>query len=96
MLCEITASSISSDSFHLTKPSSEGAFRSMHNTLIKALKSSNPPTSKKRKKTQRLLKIKVYVNAHATSTKVGDESEATAIAAVLGKLGVFEEVLRKV
>ena len=49
ILCEITGSSICSDSFHLTKPSSEGAFRSMKMTLEKAFASMNPPRSRKRK-----------------------------------------------
>ena len=64
--CELVGSGCSSDAYHLTAPhpQGEGAYDAMNEALKEA----------------KLLPNKVdYINAHATSTAVGDVSEAIAI-----------------
>jgi 3-oxoacyl-[acyl-carrier-protein] synthase II len=67
---ELAGYGISSDAFHQTKPDSEGEAHAMNNALKDA-------------------KISIeeidYINAHATSTPLGDLAESTAIKKVFGK-----------
>jgi len=67
---ELAGYGISSDAFHQTKPDSEGEALAMNNALKDA-------------------KISIeeidYINAHATSTPLGDLAESTAIKKVFGK-----------
>lgn len=66
---EVLGYSFSCDGGHLTNPSGDGAKRAMESALKMA--SVHPSEVD-------------YVNAHATSTQIGDAVEAQAIAAVLG------------
>jgi len=69
---EIIAYGFSSDGDHLTLPSGDGARRCMLNALdVAGLRPSDID----------------YVNAHATSTPLGDRAEATAIHEVFGSQG---------
>ena len=66
---EVVGYAFSSDGGHLTQPSGEGAVRAMQRVLADA----------------RIAPAEVdYVNAHATSTPVGDAVEAQAIVRVFG------------
>lgn len=69
ILAEVIGYGVSSDGNHISKPETAGAKRAME----KALKSSGV----------RLSEID-YINAHATSTQLGDASEAKAIFEVFG------------
>lgn len=69
---EITAFSFSSDGSHLTVPSGEGAKRCIQNAINEAGIS--------------LADID-YINAHATSTPVGDRVEASVIHEIFGENG---------
>ena len=69
ILGEIIGYGFSSNGDHISNPNFDGQFRS----LSMALKQANIPASEID-----------YVNAHATSTPVGDTMEAQAIHAVLG------------
>ncbi|MEB2311080.1 MAG: beta-ketoacyl-ACP synthase II [Sorangiineae bacterium] len=71
ILAELTGASATSDAYHITKPAPEGkgAVRAMQRALADA----------------RLAPTDVdYINAHGTSTPVGDVEEARAIAQVFG------------
>ncbi|MBL8606390.1 MAG: beta-ketoacyl-ACP synthase II [Myxococcales bacterium] len=70
--CEVTGYGASSDANHLTQPApqGEGAQRSMRMALADAKLSPNDID---------------YINAHGTSTPVGDICESQAIAAVFGE-----------
>jgi 3-oxoacyl-[acyl-carrier-protein] synthase II len=71
ILAEITGWGASSDAFHITKPSPDGAgaVRSMRTALSNA----------------RLAPEKIdYINAHGTSTPLGDIEESKAVAKVFG------------
>ena len=69
--CEIVGGSVTSDSYHITAPDPEGAgaARAMHEALNQAGAS---------------IADVEHVNAHATSTPVGDIAEYTAIKRVFG------------
>ena len=67
IIAEVIGYGMSGDAYHVTSPSPDGsgAYRSMKNALVDASLSGNEVD---------------YINAHATSTKLGDEIEASAIA----------------
>ena len=68
--CEITGYGFSSDAHHVTSPSSEGPARAMKMTL----------------KDSRLAPDEIdYINAHGTSTPIGDLNEIIAIKMALGE-----------
>ncbi len=68
--CELAGYGTSSDAFHQTKPDSEGEALAIKKALNDA----------------RVLTEEVdYINAHATSTPVGDSTEAAAVRKVFGK-----------
>lgn len=69
--CEIVGGSVTSDAYHITAPDPEGAgaARAMHDALEQAGAS---------------IADVEHVNAHATSTPVGDIAEYTAIKRVFG------------
>ena len=69
---ELTGSGATADAHHLTAthPEGEGAFRAMKEAVEEARISPKEVS---------------YINAHATSTKVGDLSEAKAIGKLFGK-----------
>jgi 3-oxoacyl-[acyl-carrier-protein] synthase II len=68
---EITGYGMSSDAFHITSPSEDGS--GMMRVMQRALKSANlQPTDIQ------------YINAHGTSTQVGDKTETVAIKRVFG------------
>ncbi len=69
---EIIAYGFSSDGDHLTLPSGDGAFRCMKSALDAAGLAPGDID---------------YVNAHATSTTLGDRAEATAIHELFGSQG---------
>lgn len=72
----VVGSGLTSDGFHLTSPlpDGDGGFRAMRkacrNTVLSELKSDR--------------EINLYINCHATSTKVGDLSEIKAIVKLFG------------
>lgn len=70
ILGEIVGYSMTSDAYHMTAPSSEGAVRAMKSALEMA--EINPSEVD-------------YLNAHATSTGVGDIGETKAIKEVFGE-----------
>jgi 3-oxoacyl-[acyl-carrier-protein] synthase II len=69
--CELAGYGVSADAFHMTQPSEDGdgAFRCMRN----ALKDANLETS-----------VVDYINAHGTSTPLGDVAETRAVKRLLG------------
>ena len=69
--CELAGYGVSADAFHMTAPSEDGdgAFRCMRN----ALKDANLETS-----------AVDYINAHGTSTPLGDIAETRAVKRLLG------------
>jgi 3-oxoacyl-[acyl-carrier-protein] synthase II len=69
--CELAGYGVSADAFHMTAPSEDGdgAFRCMRN----ALKDANLETS-----------VVDYINAHGTSTPLGDVAETRAVKRLLG------------
>lgn len=70
-LCEVVGYGLSGDALHITMPSGDGAVRSMKMALKMAGLEGGSQVA--------------YVNAHATSTQLGDRVEACAIESVLGK-----------
>jgi len=69
ILAELTGYGLSADAYHLTSPHPDGARRCMENALRHA----------------GIAKEDVdYINAHATSTRLGDVSETNAIKEVFG------------
>ena len=70
--CELVGYGVSSDAFHITAPSEDGdgAFRCMRNALRDA--ALDPSTVD-------------YINAHGTSTPLGDIAETIAVKRVLGE-----------
>jgi 3-oxoacyl-[acyl-carrier-protein] synthase II len=75
--CELTGYGMSSDAFHITSPSEDGG--GMIRVMVRALKDAalEPRDIQ-------------YINAHGTSTQVGDKTETVAIK------GVFGDEARKV
>jgi 3-oxoacyl-[acyl-carrier-protein] synthase II len=70
--CEITGYGMSSDAFHITSPSEDGD--GMARVMIRALKDAGLKPSDID-----------YINAHGTSTPVGDKTETIAIKRVFGE-----------
>ncbi len=68
--CELKGYGVSSDAHHITTPSAEGPERSMNNAISDAQLSIDEID---------------YINAHGTSTPVGDINEMKAIKAVFGE-----------
>jgi len=69
ILAELTGYGLTADAYHMTSPSGVGAVKAMQHTLRRA---KLPPE-----------KID-YINAHGTSTPVGDVAETDAIKVVFG------------
>ena len=67
--CEIVGYALTSDAYHFTAPSQEGAERTMRRVLERAHIGVDDVD---------------FLNAHGTSTSLGDASEAAAIRAVFG------------
>ncbi len=69
--CEVTGYGMSSDAFHITSPSEDGG--GMIRVMVRALKDAalEPRDIQ-------------YINAHGTSTQVGDKTETVAIKGVFG------------
>lgn len=67
---EISGYGVSSDAFHMTQPDSEGEARAIQNALVDANISTNEVD---------------YINAHATSTPLGDRTETNAVKIVFGE-----------
>ena len=72
ILCEITGYGASSDAYHMTNPAPEGAGAALAIKRALADARMNPEQIQ-------------YVNAHGTSTPVGDELESQAIKRALGE-----------
>ncbi len=70
--CELTGYGMSSDAYHITSPAEDG--RGMIRVMQRALKDANlQPTDIQ------------YINAHGTSTPVGDKTETVAIKGAFGE-----------
>ena len=69
--CEITGYGMTSDAFHITSPSEDGD--GMARVMVRALKDAGLQPSEID-----------YINAHGTSTPVGDKTETVAIKRVFG------------
>ncbi len=69
--CEVTGYGMSSDAFHITSPSEDGG--GMIRVMVRALKDAALEP----------MDIQ-YINAHGTSTQVGDKTETVAIKGVFG------------
>jgi 3-oxoacyl-[acyl-carrier-protein] synthase II len=70
--CELTGYGMSSDAFHITSPSEDGS--GMARVMATALKDAKlQPTDIE------------YINAHGTSTPVGDRTETIAIKTIFGE-----------
>jgi 3-oxoacyl-[acyl-carrier-protein] synthase II len=67
ILAELTGYGLTADAYHMTTPSGVGAVKAMHNTLKRAKVSADKVD---------------YINAHGTSTPVGDVAETEAIKTV--------------
>jgi len=67
--CELAGFGMSGDAYHMTAPNTDGPRRAMVNALVNA--GMNPDQVN-------------YVNAHGTSTPLGDINETNAIKAALG------------
>ena len=69
--CELTGYGMTSDAFHITSPAEDGS--GMARVMRRALKDAalNPEDI-------------AYINAHGTSTPIGDKTETTAIRSVFG------------
>ena len=70
--CELTGYGMSSDAYHITSPAEDGS--GMINVMRRALKDSGLQPSDID-----------YVNAHGTSTPLGDKAETVAIKGVFGE-----------
>ena len=70
---EIAGYGMSSDAYHITAPSGEGAFRAMKTAVNKAKNNGID------------LKDIDYINAHGTSTPLGDISEINAVKELFGE-----------
>ena len=70
---EIAGYGMSSDAYHITAPSGEGAFRAMKTAVNKAKNNGIE------------LKDIDYINAHGTSTPLGDISEINAVKELFGE-----------
>jgi 3-oxoacyl-[acyl-carrier-protein] synthase II len=70
--CEITGYGMSSDAFHITSPAEDGS--GMARVMIRALRDAGLQP-----------KEIDYINAHGTSTPVGDKTETIAIKTVFGE-----------
>ena len=70
--CELTGYGMSSDAFHITSPSEDGS--GMARVMATALKDAKLQTTDIE-----------YINAHGTSTPVGDRTETIAIKKVFGE-----------
>jgi 3-oxoacyl-[acyl-carrier-protein] synthase II len=70
--CELTGYGMSSDAFHITSPAEDGS--GMARVMNRALKDAGltPPDID-------------YINAHGTSTPIGDKTETIAIKTVFGE-----------
>jgi 3-oxoacyl-[acyl-carrier-protein] synthase II len=71
ILCELTGYGVSSDAYHMTSPAPEGA--GGYQAMTMALKDASLTPDKIN-----------YINAHGTSTPVGDVLEAAAIKRLMG------------
>lgn len=71
ILCEITGYGVSSDAYHMTSPAPEGA--GGYKAMFNCLKDAGVPASEIN-----------YINAHGTSTPVGDGLETAAIKKLMG------------
>ena len=69
--CEITGYGMTSDAFHITSPSEDG--HGMARVMVRALKDAGLQPADI-----------AYINAHGTSTPVGDKTETVAIKKVFG------------
>ena len=69
ILAELTGYGLTADAYHMTSPSGVGAVKAMQNTLKRAKVSADKVN---------------YINAHGTSTPVGDVAETEAIKTVFG------------
>ena len=70
--CELTGYGMSSDAYHITSPAEDGS--GMINVMRRALKDAGlQPTAID------------YINAHGTSTSLGDKAETVAIKGVFGE-----------
>ncbi|HEY6141084.1 MAG TPA: beta-ketoacyl-ACP synthase II [Thermoanaerobaculia bacterium] len=70
--CELTGYGMSSDAYHITSPAEDGS--GMINVMRRALKDSGLQTTDID-----------YINAHGTSTPLGDKAETLAIKGVFGE-----------
>ena len=70
--CELTGYGMSSDAFHITSPAEDGG--GMARVMARALKDASLQPSDIQ-----------YINAHGTSTPVGDKTETLAIKTVFGE-----------
>jgi 3-oxoacyl-[acyl-carrier-protein] synthase II len=71
ILCEITGYGVSADAYHMTSPAPEGA--GAQRAMLMALKDAELTPDKIN-----------YINAHGTSTPVGDQIETSAIKKIFG------------
>jgi len=78
IIAEIGGFGMSSDAFHITRPSGDGAVAAMHNALQDA--KLNPEQVH-------------YINAHGTSTPAGDIEESLAIKKLLGETAASKIVV---
>jgi 3-oxoacyl-[acyl-carrier-protein] synthase II len=69
ILAELTGYGLTADAYHMTTPSGVGAVKAMQNTLKRAGVAADKVD---------------YINAHGTSTPVGDVAETEAIKTVFG------------
>ena len=69
ILAELTGYGLTCDAYHMTSPSGTGAVKAMQHTLKRAKVSADKVS---------------YINAHGTSTPVGDVAETEAIKTVFG------------